>query len=145
LAAVLAAGAEAAWMGTAFLLCEEADTTADARSRIAKAEATDTILTAVFDRVNDLAWPPEHPGRALRNAFAERWNGREAELTANRDEVARFRRAAEQRDYDVTSIYAGQAVGLLQQVTQAREMVERIGLGAERILRERIPSMLAMP
>jgi len=143
LAAVLAAGAEAGWIETAFLLAEEADTTEAARNRIANAAETNTILTSVFDRVNNLAWPPAFPGRALRNAFAERWTGKEAELIVDRDEIARFRRSAQQGDYDVTSIYAGQAVGLVHQVTHARDVVERLGTGAERILRERMQRILS--
>jgi nitronate monooxygenase len=141
LAAILAAGAAAGWIGTAFLLSEEADVMPGARSRIAEAEETGTILTSVFDRVNELAWPPEHPGRALRNGFAERWHGRETDLVLDTDEMARFRRGAKERDFDITSIWAGEAVGLLRQSRSAADVVEGLGAGAERILRERLNSI----
>jgi nitronate monooxygenase len=141
-AAVLAAGAVAAWAGTAFLLCPEAETTLEARSRIVKADETSTIHTQVFDRVNRLGWPPEFPGRALRNRFAETWHGREAELLVQPAEMARFRQGAERKDYDITSIFAGQAVGMVSQSRTARETVEWLGDGAEHLLRDRFSELL---
>jgi len=142
LAAVLAAGAGAGWVGTPFLLSPEADVTDAARERIAAATETDTIHTTVFDRANRLGWPPEFPGRALRNRFAEQWHGREDELMAHPEEIARFREGAERRDYDVTSIFAGQAAGALTQRRPAGDVVRSMGEGAERILRERLRSLL---
>lgn len=137
LAAVLAAGASAAWIGTPFLLCPEAQVTDAARERILAAKETDTIHTRVFDRVNRLAWPPQFPGRALRNRFAEQWHGREDELMNNPEEIARFREGAANKDYDVTSIYAGQAVGLLDRVQPAGEYLEWLCSGADRLLQKR--------
>src|SRR5215218_9078657 len=80
LAAVLAAGAAGAWVGTAFLVCPEAETSAVARQRLIAAGGTATAYGRVFDVGQRLAWPPEYGGRALRNAFFERWEGREADL-----------------------------------------------------------------
>lgn len=143
LAAVLAAGADAAWIGTPFLLSPEANVTDSARKRITKADETGTILTSVFDRVNKLPWPSQFPGRALRNSFAEQWHGREEELLHNEDEIARFRKGAEARNYDVTSIYAGETVGLLSQQRPAKDIVEGLGNGAEQLLRTRVPRILS--
>ncbi len=72
LAAVLAAGAAGAWVGTAFLACTEAATSAGARERLLTAAETDTAYGRVFDVGQRLAWPPEYGGRALRNAFFDR-------------------------------------------------------------------------
>lgn len=142
-AAVLAAGAEAAWVGTAFLISPESDMADTAKERIAAAYETDTIQTPVFDRVNRLGWPPQHPGRALKNQFTDRWHGREEELLSRPDEIARFRAGADRKDYDITSIYAGQAVGLLQERRTAAEVVRWLGDGAEAILEKRMNSLLA--
>jgi nitronate monooxygenase len=141
-AAVLAAGAAAAWVGTAFLLSLEADLTDEARRRLSDADETQTIHTHVFDRVNQLAWPPEFPGRALRNGFAERWHGHEDELVSNPDEVARFRRGADAKDYEMTSIYAGQSVAMLFEQKPARDIIQHLGDGAERLLRGRVQTLL---
>ena len=144
LAAILAAGADAGWLGTPFLLSPEANVTDSARGRIEKADETGTVLTSVFDRVNNLAWPRQFPGRALRNSFVEKWHGREDELLRNEDEVTRFRKGAEARDYDVTSIYAGETVGLLSKERSAGEVVESFGGGAEQLLRKRIAQILSL-
>ena len=141
-AAVLAAGAAAAWIGTAFLLSPEADLSDEARRRLTEADETQTIHTSVFDRVNQLAWPPEFPGRALRNRFAEQWHGHEDELLSKPEEIARFRRGAEAKDYDITSIYSGQSVGMLSEPKPAPEVVQHLGDGAERLLRGRMKTLL---
>ena len=49
LAAVLAAGAAGAWVGTAFLACTEAATSAGARELLLTAADTDTVYGRVFD------------------------------------------------------------------------------------------------
>jgi nitronate monooxygenase len=141
-AAALAAGAEAAWVGTAFLLSPESDGTDAAKDRIAAASESDTVLTTVFDRASQLAWPPHHPGRALRNQFSDKWHGREDELAANADEIARFRQSAKDRNYDVTSIYAGQAVGLMSERRAAPDVVRWLGEGAEELLRKRMLALM---
>lgn len=143
LAAVLAAGAAGAWIGTALLLCLEADVTDTARTRIAEANETATILTSVFDRANRLGWPPQFPGRALRNRFADEWHGREEELLADPNELARFREGAERKNYDVTSIYAGQAIGLVSQPRTVFELLQSLGDGAEQLLRRKTAELLA--
>lgn len=143
LAAVLAAGADGAWMGTPFLLSPEANVTESARGRIAKADETGTVLTSVFDRVNKLAWPSRFPGRALRNSFTQQWHGREDELLRNEDEIARFRKGAEERNYDITSIYAGESVGLLSSARPAAQIVQGFCDGAERILRKRFTELFS--
>ncbi|MDP8981691.1 MAG: nitronate monooxygenase [Acidobacteriota bacterium] len=141
-AAALAAGAAGVWVGTAFLLSPESLTTDDAHRRIAAASETDTIHTPVFDRANRLPWPSQFPGRALRNSFTEEWHGREEELVANTAEMARFRAGAVARDYDITSIFAGQAVGMLRHQRPAGEVVRHLGEGAEELLRSRTRDLL---
>jgi nitronate monooxygenase len=141
-AAALAAGAAGVWVGTAFLLCPESLTTDAAGQRITAASENDTILTPVFDRANRQGWPPQHPGRALKNKFTEQWHGREPELVANGAEMARFRAGADARDYDITSIFAGQAVGMLDRRRSAEEVVRSLGDGAEQLLRSRAGELL---
>ncbi len=126
LAAVLAAGAQAAWIGTPFLLAQEARNTAAARERIASADETQTLYTRVYDRVAGKAWPAQFGGRALRTPFIERWTDREDELLRDRLALAQFDPAEK--------IYAGQSVGLVAGVRPAQTIVEQIAAQA----RERI-------
>lgn len=123
LAAVLAAGAAGAWVGTAFLACTEAATSAAARERLFAARDTDTAYGRVFDVGQRLAWPPQYGGRALRNAFFERWHGDEDALAADDGAAAELATARKAADFDVACIYAGQGVGLLDRERMAAEVV----------------------
>lgn len=126
LAAVIAAGAAGAWIGTPFLLAEEARNTVAARERIAASDETQTIYTRVYDRVQQKGWPHEFGGRALRTAFLEQWTGRETELMADAQAVASFK--------PEEKIYAGQSVGLMRNVRPASEIVRSIATQAEELL-----------
>lgn len=119
LAAVLAAGAEGAWVGTAFLGCVEASMPASARARLIA--ATDTGYGRVFDVAQGFAWPSEFGGRALVNDFFDEWVGREDEM----DDSARKRHEEAQRatDFDVAHIYAGEGVVDLVRERTAAEVV----------------------
>src|SRR4051794_5604278 len=122
LAAVLAMGGAGAWIGTRFAATEEALGGEEKKRRIVAARETDTVHTRVFDIAKRIDWPPEYPGRALRDEFTERWHGREDELEA----------AGPQ---DVGYVYAGAAVGAIHDVPPAGDLVERISREADELLR----------
>ncbi len=131
LAAVLAAGAAGAWVGTAFLACTEAATSAGARARLLAARDIDTAYGRVFDVGQRMPWPPEYGGRALRNAYFDQWVGREDELAGDDAASAQLLAARQQGDFDVACIYAGQGVGLLRdQRPAAAIMAELARAGA---------------
>ena len=133
LAAVLAAGSAGAWVGTAFLACTEAATSAGARELLLAAADTDTAYGRVFDVGQRLAWPPEYGGRALRNAFFERWVGREDELADDDVAAAELRAARKQGDFDIACVYAGQGVALLRAERSAADVLGELA-GAEGLL-----------
>src|SRR3954451_3468923 len=58
-AAVLAAGAAGAWVGTAFLTCPEAASSPAARQALLAARETDTLYTTVLEIGRGIPWPPE--------------------------------------------------------------------------------------
>ena len=68
-AAVLALGAQAAWLGTRFLLAEEAPVHPDYRRRLIDAAETDAQW---YPDLYDVGWP-DAPHRALRNGTAQAW------------------------------------------------------------------------
>jgi nitronate monooxygenase len=135
LAAVLAAGAAGAWVGTALLACEETTNTPAARARIRAARETGTVYTRVFDVAQRIPWPAEYGGRALANEFSGRWVGRENELAGDEDAQAELAAAREADDYDIAYQYAGQGVGLVTQERPAGEVIAELAAGAERLLR----------
>jgi nitronate monooxygenase len=134
LAAVLAAGAAGAWVGTALLACPEAINSSSARARALAALETDTACTSVFDVAQGIGWPSGYPGRALANDFWRRWSGQEDELAANRDAAEQFAAARRSEDYDVAYIYAGQGVGMLRAERSAAAVVADMAAEAEALL-----------
>jgi nitronate monooxygenase len=135
LAAVLAAGAAGAWVGTALLACPEALNDPQARARIRAARDTGTVYTRVFDVALGIGWPPEYGGRALANEFSRRWAGREDELATADGAREELSAARKRGDYDIAYQYAGQGVGLVSEERPAAEVVAGLGAGAERLLR----------
>ncbi|NKZ13366.1 nitronate monooxygenase [Mycolicibacterium septicum DSM 44393] len=67
-AAVLAAGAGAAWVGTAFAACAEALTPVVARDALLAAEGEATELTTEYDVAAGYRWPATIPERVLRGS-----------------------------------------------------------------------------
>ena len=133
-AAVLAAGAAGAWVGTAFLACPEAEGSPAARERLLAADDVATAYGRVFDVGQRLAWPPEYGGRALRNAFFDRWQGREDELARDDAAYQELLAARAAHQLDVAPVYAGQGAALLNAERSAAEVVRSFA-GAGELLR----------
>jgi nitronate monooxygenase len=131
LAAVLAAGAAGAWVGTAFLTCQEAETAPGALERLLGAMDTDTAYGRVFDIAQQLGWPPEFGGRALRNTFFDRWVGHEEELASDDDARQGLRSARAVGDFDASYIYTGQGAGLLHEQPAAAAVIDEFAHAAD--------------
>ncbi len=135
LAAVLAAGAVGAWVGTAFTCCPESDTSSAAQEAIVRAELGDTVYGRIFDIAQQQPWPAEFGGRALQNEFTSIWQGRESELAAGTpasiavgDQV-RAARAA--NDVSYAPVYAGQGAGLIEGERTVAEVIAEFAKAAE--------------
>jgi nitronate monooxygenase len=136
LAAALMLGAQGALMGTRFYAATEALGHRKAKEIIVGARGGDTRRTRIFDIVREHAWPEPYTGRAIRNSFMERWDGREDDLAAALDEeIPRFQAAASDGDVDTAMVWAGEAVDLISDISPAAELVRRIGAEAEACLR----------
>ena len=142
LAAVLAAGAAGAWVGTCLLASPEAATKPEARARVLAAREIDTVLTRVFDVAQGIPWPERFAGRALRNRFTDRWHGREAELATDAAAGSELAAARGSANYDIAYLYAGQAVGLVRSSRPAAEVVRDLGEGALALLGEQLDRLL---
>jgi nitronate monooxygenase len=136
LAAVLAAGAAGAWVGTAFLTCREALTGDPVAARLADVDETGTAYGTVFDTASGAGWPREYGGRAVRNDFFDTWQGREAELSADEPALTRFRSARETGDLAAMAVYAGQGAGLLGPTRRPASDVVADFAGAGELLRD---------
>lgn len=115
-AAVLAAGAQAAWVGTRFAASTESLSHGHVKEAIAGAGLNDTVYTRAFDIAQRIPWPAEFGGRALRNSFSDHWSGREQALSAAVASDSHITEAVNtaRRDADISTapVYAGQSAAL---------------------------------
>jgi nitronate monooxygenase len=132
LAAVLAAGASGAWVGTRLAACPEALTGDGSRRALIAARATDTAVTRAFDVARGLPWPAKFPSRVLANDFVARWTGHEDALDVSAcDELAA---ATDADDRRVAPVDAGEGVGMIRDDASVGEVIEQMCAGAERLL-----------
>src|SRR5690606_12401026 len=100
------------------------------------ATGDDTLRTSSTDIVRERYWPDRFNIRVVRNAFTDRWHGREDELRANRPpETRRVFAAIASGDPSLAPIIAGEALGLIEAVEPAESIVSRMIEEAADILR----------
>ncbi|MCV7028512.1 NAD(P)H-dependent flavin oxidoreductase [Mycobacterium sherrisii] len=132
LAAVLAAGASGAWVGTRLSACPEALTGDASRRALITARSTDTAVTRAFDVASGLPWPARFPSRVLANDFVARWAGHEEALDARAcDELAE---AVANDDRSIAPVDAGQGVGMIRDDASVAQVIDEMCSGAARLL-----------
>ncbi|HZB82533.1 MAG TPA: nitronate monooxygenase [Rubrobacteraceae bacterium] len=130
LAAALVLGAQAAQMGTAFLVCEESGAHPEFKRAVLEAAEDETSVTRAFSG---------RAARGLKNRFLREMGEHEKELppfpvqnTLTKD----VRAAAQRQDRpEFMSLWAGQAARLARP-TKAAELVGNVVQEAEVVLRE---------
>ena len=134
LAAVLAAGAEGAMLGTALLATPEATEVAEAsKQRIVESDGQDTVFSTAWDIVSGAPWPAGVGNRTRRDDLVTRWEGREDELRQRVEEVR-----VELKERPVEQVLMGQSAGFVGAVRPAVEVIASICDEAEAVLRRRI-------
>ena len=138
-AAVLSLGAQAAWLGTRFLLAEETPLHEDYRHRLMAAAETDAQWYA---NLYDVGWP-RAPHRAIRNATAQAWEaagcpapgsrpgeGEPVAWRASGEPIARYSSALPLEgitgDVEALSLWAGQSVALVNRIQPAAAIVAEL-------------------
>jgi NAD(P)H-dependent flavin oxidoreductase YrpB (nitropropane dioxygenase family) len=138
-AAVLALGAQAAWLGTRFLLATEMPIHEDYRRALIAAAETDPQLYA---NLYEVGWP-DSPHRALRNSTADAWQAAGRPPLAQRpgagDVIAHFASgeaivryepappmAGTTGEIEALSMWAGQGVALAKQSQSAADIVKEL-------------------
>ncbi len=124
-AAVLAAGAQAAWVGTRFLSATQSLGHENVKQVVRASGMDDTTYTRAFDIAQQLAWPAQFRGRALRNEFSashedlSSWDATEElreKMVAARAEAA----------VDIAPVCAGQAVEFVTAPQSAQEIIAEL-------------------
>jgi nitronate monooxygenase len=125
--AAMALGAAGVLLGTRFLAAEEALAAPEAKQRVVAANGDATLRTSVFDIVRGYAWPDGITARALRNAFSDRWHGKEEVLKKDLSRESKdYLSAVERRDFDTALVFAGEGIDLIDAVLPAAEIVRRV-------------------
>lgn len=143
LAAVLAAGAEGAWLGTALLATPEATEVSDAYKRaIVESDGADTVYSSVYDIIGGEPWPAGIAGRSRANALTRAWHGREDELRARREEVyATISPDPLARDIESGPIWMGTSAAAVRAVRPVAEVLAALSDEAEALLRARAAAL----
>jgi nitronate monooxygenase len=135
LAAALVLGADGVVIGSRFWASEEALVPPGLQSAAMTASGDATLKTRSTDIVRHRYWPERFQIRVLRNAFTDRWHGREDALQQALDtEAPSFQAAMAAGDATHASPIVGEAVGLLRSVEPAAAILERIVAEAEGLL-----------
>ena len=127
LAAALLAGADGAWLGTAFLATPEAiEVDDDYKAAIVASDGGDTVFTRAYDIASGQPWPSAIGARVRHDAFTEEWAEREKDLRQQHDNVTPGR-----------PVFMGQSAGSVVAVRPAADVVRIMSNEAERVLSER--------
>lgn len=118
LAAVLAAGASGAWIGTAFAACTESLLPEHAREQMIAAGENDTVYTRAYDIALGLPWPSRYGERVLTTASTPRSDPPDHGSGAGQEQP----------------INAGQGVGMVHAVRPAADVLRSLGQGAAALL-----------
>lgn len=135
LAAAIMLGADGVLVGTRLWASSEALVHQRHHQAIVDANGDETIRTTVVDIARQIPWPRGFTARVRRNAFTQRWHGREGELEQNAGvEGPRYREAFAAGDPDNTGVWFGEAAGLIGAIEPASVIIDRMAADAARLL-----------
>jgi nitronate monooxygenase len=143
LAAALMLGADGVLVGTRLWASTEALVKEGHRRAIVDTDGDGTLRTQVADIARQIRWPSGFTARIRRNAFTDRWHGREEALEAAAAvEGPRYRQAFEAGDPEQTGVWFGEAAGVIHSIEPAATIVERMATEAAAQLRSHGGAML---
>ena len=148
-AAALALGADAVWVGTRLVATPEANVHDEHKRRIVAAKGEDTVFSSIFGP----EWPHFNPMRLQRNRVVAEYNDRLAEVPMERGglevvgktvlygqpmEMRKFNvilpTPQTEADWEEMPWLMGQGVGLVNDIRPADEVVERMMSESQTIL-----------
>ncbi len=136
LAAALMLGADGVVVGTRFWATPEAQVHSDLQAAALPATGDQTVRQKVTDIARGHDWPERYDIRVLRQAYVDRWIGREAELRAAGDTERRlYAEASARGDATIAAPIVGEAIGLIKAVQPAAAVLTQMVAEAEQLLR----------
>ena len=130
-AAAFMLGADAIQVGTRFLSAEECTVHPEYKDKILKASDVSTIVTGKSFG---------HPVRSLKTPFSRNFAKMENDPATAREDILSFgsgalRKAVREGDRN-GSYMAGECAGMVKKIEPAKDIVEDLMLGAEKVIRE---------
>ncbi len=124
---VMSFGAQGVLMGTRFYASEESAGTKEQKQHIVEALSEQTVRTRVFDYARGYNWPQPYTGRALKNAFYQKWHGQTDmfnKITTTEKEA--YTKAVKCNDFDMAGIFVGAGVGRIKEITPVAKIMKEI-------------------
>ena len=130
-AAAFMLGADAIQVGTRFLSAEECTVHPEYKDKILKATDISTIVTG-----KSLG----HPVRSLKTPFSKTFASMESDPSTDQAEILSFgsgalRKAVQEGDRN-GSYMAGECAGMVKKIEPAKDIVEDLIIGAEKVIRD---------
>lgn len=130
-AAAFMLGADAIQVGTRFLSAEECTVHPEYKDKILKASDVSTIVTGKSFG---------HPVRSLKTPFSRNFAKMENDPATAKEDILSFgsgalRKAVQEGDRN-GSYMAGECAGMVKKIEPAKDIVEDLMLGAEKVIRE---------
>jgi enoyl-[acyl-carrier protein] reductase II len=130
-AAAFMLGADAIQVGTRFLSAEECTVHQEYKDKILKATDISTIVTG-----KSLG----HPVRSLKTPFSKTFARMESDPSTDQAEILSFgsgalRKAVQEGDRN-GSYMAGECAGMVKKIEPAKDIVEDLIIGAEKVIRD---------
>ena len=130
-AAAFMLGAEAIQVGTRFLSAQECNVHPEYKEKILKATDISTIVTG-----KSLG----HPVRSLKTPFSKTFVKMENDPSVSQEDILAFgsgalRKAVQEGDRN-GSYMAGECAGMVRKIEPAKDIVEDLILGAEKVIAE---------
>lgn len=126
-------GSVGVMIGTRLYATNEALDVEAAKQLLVRSDRSDTVRTAVFDRVRGPEWPNGYDGRALRNALVTRWERSTTAILNDLDRTrARYRIAVETMDLSQRVVWAGTGVGEIESIVPAATVITELAAGFHR-------------
>jgi nitronate monooxygenase len=144
LAAALMLGADGVLVGSRLWASQEALVHPNHHRAAIAATGDDTVRQRATDIIRSYPWPPEFTGRVLRNAFTQRWQGREQELAREVDSLHdAYTAGVAAGDPDNVGVWIGEVTGLVRDIPTAAEIIRTMASDSEHLLRRGPATLLA--
>jgi nitronate monooxygenase len=143
--AALVLGVAGALVGTQFVASVESLASSAVAKALVESHGEETESSREQDIAASVPWPRQYPGRSIRNAFGDRWRGREEGLAASPGALRSYREAVAVGDPEAVPVWAGEDIDLIHDIETAAAIVETLTSGAEHALARAVSGRSSRP